>query len=188
MASGHPWTASPTKVVSFVVRFARILFESLIEALNSYRRILERRQHVYPDGIPFVETVRHHHSLNPQILVESRAGHLGGRIVGEAVSYLNCLDWVQPSRFADIPTLCEEGEKSAKLIEDLRLRQPELEVFARKNITYFAMAQEISRHDATLFWIDLKKLGVRCHARQLRLICWSKSSSESTQSVTLSMR
>jgi hypothetical protein len=141
----------------------------LIQALNNYRRILERHQHVYHDGIPFVETARHHLSLNPKILVESRAGRLEGEIrdiVGEAVSYLNCLDWVQPSRFADIPTLCEEAKKSAELIEDLRLRQPdaiELEVFARKNMKYFAMAQEISRHDATLFWIDLKKLGVRCH-------------------------
>lgn len=146
--------------------------DQVCAALRNYRDLLRSFSDVSLEGLPVVMSDQNgDFILNPSVLVLFRGKKLQGaanEIIGKAVSYLNCLDWVQQSRFSDISCHFENALKGRKLVRELNLKTAakhdrSIKEFCLKHVPYLGLADELTRSDGTLFWVDMKKLAVRCH-------------------------
>jgi hypothetical protein len=158
--------------------------QSVVDALQSYRSLLCEHQHLHTrQGAPLVaRTPQGTLLLNPHVLAEFRAKKLDGveqEVVGRAVALLNCLDWVQQSRFSELANHLDRAVEGRSLVRrwrgsKTRTHGPAIKAFCLAHVPYLALAEELTRNDGTLFWMDMKKLAVRCHiireAEAMRLL------------------
>ncbi|RYF11384.1 MAG: hypothetical protein EOO40_03410, partial [Deltaproteobacteria bacterium] len=144
----------------------------IMAALAQYRGALDGMRHRSLQGEPLVlEGAGGELLLSPAILALHRAKKLCPELASEIsglVGLLNCLDWVQQSRFGDIPLLAQRarlGRRLKRSVGGARADQQleAVRTFCRSFVPYLALAEELVGHDGTLFWIDMKKLAVRCH-------------------------
>lgn len=142
------------------------------DALESYFALLQEHRNRFVAGHALViESGSKRAMLNPSVLVEYRAKRLSGAdaaLVAQAIELLNCLDWVQQSRFTGLARLHRDAILGRNLMRGLSAkasarRLAGVKEFCLLYVPYLSIAEQMAKASGTLFWVDMKKLSVRCH-------------------------